>query len=101
MGTNFDLKGTTVFVDATTLTLAGTSIKVKDKAKNKEYDLIKSLESNRRRLDAIEQKTQDDDEGPTTEELSSQIQELWEILKMMQKHYVQLMKKGVDQKAQG
>merc|ERR1712227_523396 len=68
--TNFDIKGTTTFVDSTSLTLDSTSltlggntIKVKDKAKNKEYDLLKFLEEksrrlteHNRRLDAIEKK---------------------------------------------
>jgi len=104
--TNFDIKGTTTFVDSTSLTLAGTNIKVKDKGKNKEYDLLKfladnsrRLTENNRRLDAIEKKAEDDD-GPTTEELSSQIKELWEILQMMQKHYVKLMKKDASAQSQ-
>merc|ERR1712032_1245081 len=104
--TNFDIKGTTTFVDSTSLTLAGTNIKVKDKGKNKEYDLLKfladnsrRLSENDRRLEAIEKKAEEDD-GPTTEELSSQIKELWEILQMMQKHYVKLMKKDASAQSQ-
>merc|ERR1712066_88049 len=90
---NLDLKSTTMDLDATTLTLEGASIKVKDKAKNHEYDLIKHLEDGRRRLEAIEQK---DSDQSTNDELtrtnSEQIEELWQILQMMQKHYIQLMK---------
>merc|ERR1712151_971448 len=98
-GTTIDIKGTTAFVDTTSLTLAGSTMKIKDKSKNKEYDLLKFLSDNSRRLSAIEEKAKDD-EGPTTEELSSQIKELWEILQMMQKHYVQLMKKDTSTKTQ-
>merc|ERR1712139_678900 len=105
-GTTIDIKGTTAFVDTTSLTLAGSTMKIKDKSKNKEYDLLKflsdnsrRLSENNRRLDAIEQKAKDDD-GPTTEELSSQIKELWEILQMMQKHYVKLMKKDASSQSQ-
>jgi len=97
--TNFDIKGVTTFVDTTSLTLAGNNIKIKDKAKNKEYDLLKFLSDNSRRLTAIEKKAEEDD-GPTTEELSSQIKELWEILQMMQKHYVKLMKKDASAQSQ-
>merc|ERR1711934_160337 len=82
---------TTMVIDAAALTLSGTTIKVKDKANSKEYDLIKAVSGSRRRLEAIEAKQKEDADSPTTEELSAQIQELWEILQMMQKHYVQLM----------
>merc|ERR1712019_137775 len=105
---NFDITGLTTTIDATTLILAGKTIEVEDKANNKKYDLIKFLAGNRRslaetnrRLDAMEEKskTQEDDDSPSTEELSAQIQELWQ---MLQKHYVQLMKdsKAADKKSQ-
>jgi hypothetical protein len=73
---------------------------------NADLDLIAILKKNARRLDAIEDsqtrrlQEEEEDDGPTTAELSSQIQELWQILQMMQKHYVQLMKdsKGAETK---
>merc|ERR1712048_19589 len=62
-GTNLDIKGKVTFIDTTTLTLQATTMKVKDVGKNKEYDLLKFLADNSRRLsesdrrlDAIEQK---------------------------------------------
>merc|ERR1712014_213819 len=68
--TTFDLKATTMFVDTTTLTLAGTTITVKDKANNKDYNLIKILSEQRRRLseqrsrlDAIEETIKVNDDG--------------------------------------
>merc|ERR1712187_1083329 len=102
--------GTTT-IAATTLKLSGSKIEVEDTANKQKYDLIKTLEGNRRsleethrRLEAIEDKSKDDedDDSPTTEELSAQIQELWQILQMMQKHYVQLMKdsKAADAKTE-